>query len=257
MDSKFIITTQCTGNKYEHILPHWIKRIERVCPQAEIKVLKDVLFHVNFSEYAWWDANRILSIMNDLKNKDCPVVHCDIDVIVEKDLQPLVALPYDFIISTEPRGFPLELTQQLGFGLCSGFYIAKRGSLPLLEIMFTKMITGTSYSDQVNLQQHILDHKYTITETEYGKEITLENGFCILGLAEKYVTRDPIYQREQFANHINIDNVGGPQWFIKFFYEPLETLPLACTCGKKNRGDDSVCPHIAIRNSNLNNSSNN
>ena len=59
--------------------------------------------------------------------------------------------------------------------------------------------------------------------------------------------RDPIINDGQFANHINIDNVGGVQNFIKYFYEDLETLPLTCRCGKKHLGDNSICKHIEIR----------
>ena len=41
-----------------------------------------------------------------------------------------------------------------------------------------------------------------------------------------------------------MDNDGN---FIKYFYEPLETLPLTCICGKTNLGDNNICSHIDIR----------
>ena len=252
-----IITTQCTGGKYTPILPHWIARIKDKCPKAEVIIIEHLLLQLDKSKYAWWDVNRLVFIVELLKENNEPVVHCDIDVIVEKDLTPLVSLPYDFIISTEVTGWPQELTSRLGFGLCSGFYIVKPGAIPFLETLLSKMTTSESYSDQVNLMRYILDQDYTVTQSEYGKVISAPGMPQILGLDIKHVTRDPVFQREQYANHINIDNVGGTQMFIKFFYNPMESLPLTCRCGKTYLGDRSICPHIDMRKNKLNNSDNN
>lgn len=69
---------------------------------------------------------------------------------------------------------------------------------------------------------------------------------CVLDF--NIVTRDPIINNGQFANHINIDNVGGVFSYLRYFNEVLETLPLTCRCGKKHLGDNNICKHIQIRN---------
>jgi hypothetical protein len=61
------------------------------------------------------------------------------------------------------------------------------------------------------------------------------------------VVRDPLFDIGQYANHINIDNVGGTASFLKYYNQPLEELPLTCRCGKRHLGDTSVCPHIEQR----------
>jgi hypothetical protein len=68
---------------------------------------------------------------------------------------------------------------------------------------------------------------------------------CVLDF--NIVIRDPISTNGQFANHINIDNVGGTANFLKYFDHPIEKLPLTCRCGKAHLGDNSVCQHIEIR----------
>jgi hypothetical protein len=61
------------------------------------------------------------------------------------------------------------------------------------------------------------------------------------------IVRDPVLNINQFGNHINIDNVGGTQNFLKYFDEDLENLPLTCKCGKVHLGDTSICKHIELR----------
>lgn len=94
-------------------------------------------------------------------------VHCDMDVIIEKDLKPLVDLPYDIIISKEIGGenaFPKECSNVLGFGVCSGFYIAKPSAHSFMKIVYGKMKTNAnmkhSYSDQVAMMENF----HNITE---------------------------------------------------------------------------------------------
>ena len=80
-----------------------------------------------------------------------------------------------------------------------------------------------------------------------NKIIKLEDiSICVLDF--EIITRDPIVVKHQFASHINVDNVGGVDNFINYFYEPLERLPLTCRCGKTHLGDHSVSKHIQMRN---------
>ena len=76
-----------------------------------------------------------------------PIVHIDIDIIIENDIQEIVNLPYDFIISTEISGdksFPKECSQILGFGVCSGFYIIKNIAINLMLKILNNMKNKTT-----------------------------------------------------------------------------------------------------------------
>ena len=189
-----------------------------------------------------------------------PVIHIDVDIIIEKDLKIIVDLPYDLIISTEIGGdesFPKECSKKLGFGVCSGFYVLKKSALNFMLKILNNMKNKlyNSFSDQVNIMNYIVNNKYNVKEDECilngvkfkNKIIEIDNiKICVLNF--DIITRDPILTKEQFGNHINIDNVGGVSNFIKYFYEPLESLPLTCRCGKRHLGDNSICKHIEMRN---------
>jgi len=84
-----------------------------------------------------------------------------------------------------------------------------------------------------------------------NKIIEIDNiKICVLDF--EIIIRDPVFKKHQFGNHINTDNVGGPDNFIKYFYEPLESLPLTCRCGRTDLGDYTICKHIHMRNSSTN-----
>lgn len=194
-----------------------------------------------------------------------PITHIDIDLIIEKDIDEIVNLPYDFIISTEIGGnksFPKECSQILGFGVCSGFYIIKKSASKFMINILNNMKNKTynSLSDQVNIMKYITSSEYKLYEEEVilnsvkfrNKIIEIDNiKICVLDF--DIIFRDPIITKNQFGNHINIDNVGGVNNFIKYFYEPLDTLPLTCRCGKTHLGDTNKCPHIEQRIKQLNN----
>jgi hypothetical protein len=189
---------------------------------------------------------------------------CDLDVIVEKDLQPIVELPYDIIISTEIGGtnaYPKECSQKLGFGVCCGFMILKPSSTKIMTDIFKNMESKkyNTYDDQVNVMNYIVNNNYELQEEvivldnkKYTNKIITIDGIKICVLDFNIITRDPITNDGQFANHINIDNVGGVQNFLRYFNEKLETLPLTCRCGKIHLGDNNICKHIEIRNKILN-----
>jgi hypothetical protein len=269
MDNKhYSIYSSSFGNKYGLVQNHWFKRIYEKCGKnCYINVITDKIFEnlnyrLNF-EYAWWDIIRLDCILNKLKDYQKPIVHIDLDIIVEKDIEPLVQLPYDIIISTEIGGnksFPAECSKILGFGVCSGFYILKPTSITFMKNILENMKNKkyNSNSDQLHLMNYIVNNKHNIVEEniildnkEYTNKIINIDGIQICVLDFNIITRDPIINDGQFANHINIDNVGGVQNFIKYFYEDLETLPLTCRCGKRHLGDNNVCTHIEIRNNKL------
>jgi hypothetical protein len=257
---RYTTTTFCYGPKYTPILPLFLERIKNKCKNSEIKIHDkcNVKLKNGFS-YAWWDVVRLHNNMELLMQSGKPVVHVDIDLIIEKDIEPLVNLNYDLIISKEigyENAFPKECSNILGFGICSGFYVLKSTALAFLLKMYNSMSNQTygTYSDQVTIMNYIVQNKYTVRDEEIiigditytNKIITIDNiKICVLDF--NIITRDPIINNGQFGNHINIDNVGGTANFLEYYNHDLETLPLTCRCGKTHLGDNSICPHIAIK----------
>lgn len=265
MNNKNIIVSFNFGNKYILIKEHWLKRIRDKCSDftpvvLDLNAVNNLNFQLN-NEYAWWDVVRLDSIIDIIEKQNKNVIHIDQDIIIEKNPRPLIELPYDIIISTEIGGnksFPPECSKILGFGVCSGFYILKPTSIKFMKNILNNMKIKKfgSYSDQVNLMNYIINSDYVLSEENIvldnkkytNKIITIDNiTICVLDF--NIITRDPIFNDGQFGNHINIDNVGGVQNFIRYFYEDLESLPLTCRCGKIHLGDNNICNHIQIRNS--------
>lgn len=265
MDKENIIVSFNFGNKYMLIKEHWLNRINNKCKEYCNILLLDLNATKNLNirlsnEYAWWDIVRLYHMIEILSNYNKISIHIDQDIIVEKNIQPIINLPYDIIISKEigeDKAFPSECSKILGFGVCSGFYILKPSSIVFMKIIFNNMINKKygSYSDQVNIMNYIVNNKYELSEENIildginycNKIIKIDNiKICVLDF--NIVTRDPIINNGQFANHINIDNVGGSNNFIKYFYNEIENLPLTCRCGKKHLGDNNICNHIALRN---------
>lgn len=254
----YTITTVCIGSKYTPILPYWKKKVETICSQIE--VFESIPKSVSTDGYAWWDVLRLTKNLNILIKTKQPVVHIDIDVIIRKDIRPLVELEYDLIFSQEIGGekaFPKECSSQLGFGICSGFYILKPSATPFLLKLLNQMKNKTyhTYSDQVTLMNYIIATPHTVTKEIYemNDKIFTNNiihidGIRICVLDFSLIIRDPIVTSDQYADHINIDNIGGVFQFIRYFDEPLESLPLTCRCLKRHLGDTSdSCPHLALR----------
>lgn len=260
----YYITTFCYGQKYAPIKDIWCNRISNQCKNSQIvifentNVLNNLSFQSNFPGYIW--AIRFKHNLDLLLRNDKPIVMCDLDVIIEKDIQPILDLPFDIIISTEIGGcksYPKECSSILGFGICCGFMILKPTAKKIMLDVFKNMESRkyNTYDDQVNLMNYIVNSDYALSEEniilgnrKYINKIITIGDIKICVLDFHIITRDPIFNDGQFGNHINIDNVGGVQNFIRYFYEDIENLPLTCRCGKKHLGDNSICPHIEIRN---------
>ena len=261
---KYYITTFCYGAKYEPVRDKWSNRIMNKCKNSDVIIFNDIsilnntLFEPNFPGYIW--AIRLKHNLNLLSMTNKPIVMCDLDVIIEKDIQPIVELPFDIIISTEIGGnnaYPKECSEKLGFGACCGFMILKKSSLNFVYNIFKNMESKKykTYNDQINFMKYIVDGKYNISEKDIildnkkytNKIIHIDNiKICVLDF--DIITRDPIITNGQFGNHINIDNVGGVFSYLRYFNEVLETLPLTCRCGKKHLGDNNECKHLKLRN---------
>jgi hypothetical protein len=260
----YYITTLCSGKKYTPILLKWQERIKNRCKDAEIVTFTDInklnntQFISGYHGFIW--ALRFKHNIDLLLSVNKPVVMCDLDVIIEKDIQPIVNLSYDIIISTEIGGdksYPQNCSKILGFGVCCGFMILKPGCEDFIKNIFNNMMLRKykTYDDQVNIMNHIVNSNYTVSEEELildnvkyiNKIIHIDNiKICVLDF--NIIIRDPILNNNQYANHINIDNVGGTDNFLKYFDENLENLPLTCRCGKLHLGDNNICKHINIRN---------
>jgi hypothetical protein len=260
------ISTICFGNKYTPIREHWEKKMKETCitssgiyiwDQTNIKQNE-----IKSTEYAFWDGIRLKKNINLLLSDKKPVVHCDMDLIIEKDINSIVNLPYDFIISTEIGGnksFPKECSEILGFGVCSGFYVIKEKSIGFLMKILKNMNERkfNSLSDQVNIMKYITNSAYNVYEDvvcldniQFKNKVIEIDDIKICVLDFEIIERDPILTKNQYGKHINIDNVGGVNDFIKYFYDKLENLPLTCRCGKPHLGDYNECNHIIMRSNN-------
>lgn len=253
---KYYITSLCIlQSKYSFIKDKWIERTKNKCKNGEI-----IIFEHNYIDHNIIWKTRLEENIKIIKKSNLPIVMCDLDVIIEKDIQPLVTLPYDIIISQEignNKAYPQDCSSILGFGACMGFAIFKPTAFFILERIYNDMIKNTYYTqdDQVVFMKTIVNNSRYIDE----EEIILENKkykckiinvltikICVLH--PDIIVRDPILNINQYANHINLDNVGGPFKFLEYFDKNLEELPLTCRCGKIYLGDNSICKHIDIRN---------
>ena len=253
---KFEIYTFCHGSKYKPILSHWEKRTRYLHPNTKVRTLENYIFR-RLSGYAWWDIVRLEKLIKIMAKKRIPIVYCDLDLILERNISPLVELNYDFIVSKEIGGgsaFPKEVSSDLGFGLCTGFYITKYSSIEFLRrilLLMRKQHYGSN-SDQVTIMHYIHENEKGIEfrneyicNKEYTNIVIRIDGINICILDSDIITRDPITDNDQFGNHINIDNVGGSNNFIKYFYSPLDKLPLTCRCGRFGNADE--CLHLSQR----------
>jgi hypothetical protein len=263
----YYITTFCNGPKYSPIKNIWLKRINEKCKNFQVAVFENItvlqkkLFQVGYPGYIW--AIRFKHNLDLLLTNNKPIVMCDLDVIIEKDIQPIVDLPFDIIISTEIGGansYPKECSSKLGFGVCCGFMVIKPTAKKMMFEIFKNMVTKkyNTYDDQVNIMNYIVNSNYKVHDEEIvldnvkyiNKIIEIDNiKICVLDF--DIIVRDPIINNGQFGNHINIDNVGGTLNFLKYFDNDLEKLPLTCRCGKKHLGDNNQCKHIELRKSRM------
>jgi hypothetical protein len=243
----YIVTTLCIGKKFEKIRPHWEKRVNQMTTNSLIKIFdnsninkKDDAFkNINYEKYAWWDILRLKNNIVLVEQYNKPVIHCDLDLILEKNITEIVNLPYEFIISQEHYGneaMPINCSSILGFGVCTGFYIIKPSSLPFIKQIFNMMKNEyyDSYSDQITISNYIRENiEKTYKETIYLNNMIFENNIikfknsdikiCVLDF--NLITRDPKVSGNQYGNHINITNAGSVENFIKFFYNKVENLP--------------------------------
>lgn len=239
----YYVVTFCHSSKFEMILPHWMNRVSSVCKDSKIVVSrKDDCKNINYGIYAWWDVMRLTKVIELLRQGET-VVHCDLDIIIQKDIKQLIDINSDIIISKEiggDRAFPCNCSDRLGFGVCTGFYIAKPTALPYLRRILERMVEikyDKCYSDQVAIMNSIVDNGFlsgteniTLDGLAYKNHTveTEDTKLCVLDF--EIIKRDPDTDQNHFGMHINIDNVDGPNNFIRYFYEDFNKLPKTCRC---------------------------
>lgn len=249
----YTVTTFCSGPKYEAILPHWRRRVKERCPTAAIAVFsdRDVGGDVSRHEWGWSDRVRLEQILARLAASGNPVIQCDLDVVVESDLAPLVGLDFNLILSADPDGFPRECSAKVGVGACTGFYILRPTGVPFVVRLLADMKNRRfgSCADQVALMNHLATAGVApsfatmqLAGREYRNATFRVEGVSICVLDNGIVTRDPVRNTGQFANHVNCENVGGVRQMIRYFYEHLDDLQLTCRCGQL--GDTRICAHL-------------
>jgi len=237
----YYVSTLCIGERFEPVRPHWEKRVQETTQNAAIVVYDETnvdQLPISRDDYAWWDVLRMKKNIELLQTNEVPVVHCDLDLILVKDITPIIQLPHDMIVSMEHYGedaFPKECSQKLGFGLCTGFYVLKPTCLEFIEGIYSNMLSKKygSHSDQVCLMNHITKSKHYTVHNEviilegvsFTNKIIVVDGITICVLDFDLITRDPVRQNNQYGNHIHIPNAGSTEEFIRFFYEDIENLP--------------------------------
>jgi hypothetical protein len=266
-NAHYTISSLCFGTKYAPIMSHWLTNTITKSPHADVIVYPidnqlpfppdevywslDPLpgFRWTPKGEAFWDILRLDNNLKLLNGRGHPVVHCDLDMIVVQDLEPILQWgeteKFDMVFSRETWGDPLPI--------CSGLYILYPSSYSFCKTLRSMMKHKTygTYSDQNTLRGYILNHPHSIHQTSCtlngtiypnNTVITIDTiVICILDM--DILTRDPMKTKTQFANHINVDNVGGIYTFIRYFYERLEDLPLTCRCGKRHLGNTDICLH--------------
>lgn len=128
-NSSYIVTSLCMGETFNKIRPHWIRRVGEKTTNASIVLYDEYNSDTKIKrDYAWWDVIRLKNNISLLESYSIPVVHVDLDLILEKNITEIVNLPYDLIISQEHYGdkaMPQDCSGILGFGVCTGFYIIR------------------------------------------------------------------------------------------------------------------------------------
>jgi|TARA_Y100000389_G_C17238690_1_gene401958 hypothetical protein len=83
------------------------------------KIVNDLDLNIlNLNNYAWWDIIRLKNNLKLIELYNKPIVHIDLDIIIEKDIKNIINLPYDIIISKEigeDNAYPQEYSKKNWF----------------------------------------------------------------------------------------------------------------------------------------------
>ena len=73
----------------------------------------------------------------------------------------------------------------------------------------------------MNNKHEIREETCVFDGTTYTNKIISIDGIKICVLDFEIIIRDPVFSKGQFANHINIYNVGGTIQFLRYFDKPV------------------------------------
>lgn len=140
----------------------------------------------------FWDFRyNIINNLFKLSKKN--IIHSDSDCIWFNDItkNPVFSLQYD-IIGQQAFGIPGNVVKILGSVLCCGFYKINynENTSDLFNEISNKIYNQNIKDDQVKINNFILREHDKITNTQFGKSITIKNkNIKILLLNTNFVSR--------------------------------------------------------------------
>jgi hypothetical protein len=153
--------------------------------------------------YGAGDSERMRHILRRL-GEGVTCYQIDLDVRLKRDFRPMADLPYDFIIS-RAFGMPKEVVETLGFIGCTGFYIAKPASAPLLEEILPELGELGVYDQRLLNQrlQHAAwrEDRATMDGFEGRIDVCDYKGVSICVLPTEAILRTPDMEASWFGNH--------------------------------------------------------
>ena len=161
----------------------------------------------------------------------------DIDTIFLKSPNSIFDLDYDFIISRgecEDKCWPHECSAIIGFGACTGFYIAKPTALDFCKLLLTNMLEKKfgGYSDQLTIMKMFVEcntiwknKEVTLDGITYTVKETTMMGIRICCLDFNMFERGLYFcNRGQYGNHFSPNKIGGLDAFISIM-KHMDNIP--------------------------------
>jgi hypothetical protein len=210
-----VVVTSCYGERFWAAVPSWLARIRSITElPVEIVSLDGRTWKaphvrtINFTpgrvlEYGSGDRERTEHIVSRLEEgRIC--LQIDLDVYLKRDVDPIVGLPYDFIVSRAFR-FPEDIVARLGFVACTGFYVAKPSALPLLRHLYSRLREGLVL-DQAELNACLVEsewHNETVELLGFQgvADVCECRGVKICVLPKEVIARDDDLETSWFGNH--------------------------------------------------------
>jgi hypothetical protein len=163
----------CYGSEFWAAVPGWARHIRKIS-DAPVDILsldqqeyRDPAARISTiaidvgGRHTWGfgDMARLALIAGHLE-RGTACVQMDIDVLLKRDVSPLLSLPYDFIVS-RASAQPKPIAERMGFVACTGFYIAKPDAIDLCHAILSHAENNTYDSDldQIVLNNLLLEAK--------------------------------------------------------------------------------------------------
>jgi hypothetical protein len=221
-DPNTIVVTACYGERFWAVVPKWTQHVAaltglpieivsldgRTYQNEALRIrTKSLSHHYKKAGYGWGDLPRLQHILSLLEN-DITCIQIDLDVILKRSIDTLIQLPYDLIIS-RAFSFPAEVAERFGFVMCTGFFIAKPGTVGLLrdlgqEIIDRRIKTNLDQGflnlmlvDSVSWQTQIMN----LAGQPSGLSVCKYAGCTIAVLPAEAIARNSDLEASTFGNH--------------------------------------------------------